>query len=86
MVLFVIGIHFSFSLIKNNLKRDYDKLISKENVENIKNKIREELKDGVEKEVLINSEDAMLLKQFLKKLKKTFINKIRFLISALDFI
>ena len=70
LVLFVIGIHFSFSLIKNNLKRDYDKLISKENVENIKNKIREELKDGVEKEVLINSEDAMLLKQFFEKIKK----------------
>lgn len=70
LVLFVIGIHFSFSLIKNNLKRDYDKLISKENVENIKNKIREELKDGVEKEVLINSEDAMLLKQFFEKIKE----------------
>lgn len=70
LVLFIIGIHFSFSLIKNNLKRDYDKLISKENVENIKNKIREELKDGVEKEVLINSEDAMLLKQFFEKIKE----------------
>ena len=36
LVLFVIGIHFSFSLIKNNLKRDYDKLISKENLKILK--------------------------------------------------
>lgn len=70
LVLFVIGVHFSFFLIKDNLKRDYDKLISKENVENIKNKIREELKDGVEKEVLINPEDAILLKKFFEKINK----------------
>ena len=49
LVLFVIGIHFSFSLIKNNLKRDYDKLISKENVENIKNKIEKNLKMELKK-------------------------------------
>ena len=36
--------YFFFSLIKNNLKRDYDKLISKENVENIKNKQEKNLK------------------------------------------
>ena len=38
--LFIAAIHFSFGLIKNELKRDYNKVISKENSEQIKNKIR----------------------------------------------
>ena len=67
--LFILAIHFSFGLIKKDLKREYTNLISKEKVENIKNKIREELKNGVEKEVLISPEDAKLLNNFLKKLK-----------------
>ena len=67
--LFVLAIHFSFGLIKKDLKREYTNLISKEKVEDIKNKIREELKSGVQKEVLINPEDAKLLNAFLKKLK-----------------
>ena len=67
--LFILAIHFSFGLIKKNLKREYTNLISKEKVEDIKNKIREELKNGAEKEVLINPEDAKLLNNFLIKLK-----------------
>ena len=67
--LFILAIHFSFGLIKKNLKREYTNLISKERVEDIKNKIREELKNGAEKEVLINPEDAKLLNNFLIKLK-----------------
>ena len=67
--LFILAIHFSFGLIKKDLKREYTNLISKEKVEDIKNKIREELKSGVQKEVLINPEDAKLLNAFLKKLK-----------------
>jgi hypothetical protein len=67
--LFILAIHFSFGLIKKDLKRDYTNLISKEKVEDIKNKIREELKNGAEKEVLIDPEDAKLLNNFLIKLK-----------------
>jgi len=67
--LFILAIHFSFGLIKKNLKREYTNLISKEKVEDIKNKIREELKNGAEKEVLIDPEDAKLLNNFLIKLK-----------------
>ena len=67
--LFILAIHFSFGLIKKDLKREYKNLISKEKVEDIKNKIRKELKNGAEKEVLINPEDAKLLNNFLIKLK-----------------
>ena len=72
--LFIAAIHFSFGLIKNELKRDYNKVISKENSEQIKNKIREELRNGIKKEDLLNDEDAKLLNTFLKKLKSELEN------------
>ncbi len=68
-VLFVIAIHFSYGMIKKDLKREYINLISKEKVEDIKNKIREELKNGIEKEILVNPDDAKLINKFLIKLK-----------------
>tara|TARA_Y100000590_G_scaffold96272_1_gene109366 strand:- start:7825 stop:8088 length:264 start_codon:yes stop_codon:yes gene_type:complete len=43
---------------------------SQENIENIKNKIRKELKNAVEKENYLSAEDAKLINQFLNKLKK----------------
>ena len=67
--LFILAIHFSFGLIKKDLKREFTNLISKEKVEEIKNKIRKELKSGNNKEVLINPEDAELLNNFLIKLR-----------------
>ena len=66
---FILAIHFSFGVIKKQIKNEYINLISKEKVESIKNKIREELKIGIEKEVLINPEDGKLLNNFLFKLK-----------------
>ena len=73
--LFIASIHFSFGLIKNELKRDYNKVISKENSEQIKNKIREELRNGIKKEDLLNDEDAKLLNDFIKKIKSELDNK-----------
>ena len=67
--LFILAIHFSFSVIKKQIKNEYLKFISKENVEYIKNKIRVELKNGIEKKNLINSDDANLINNFLIKIK-----------------
>ena len=38
---------------------------SQENIENIKNKIRKELKNAVEKENYLSAEDAKLINQFI---------------------
>ena len=43
---------------------------SQENIENIKNKIRKELKNAVEKENYLSAGDAKLINQFVNKLKK----------------
>ncbi len=68
-ILFILAIHFSFSVIKREIKNEYLDFVSKENVEHIKDKIRVELKNGIEKENLISSEDANLINNFLIKVK-----------------
>ena len=68
-VLFILAIHFSFGVIKKQIKKEYTNLISKEKIEHIKNKLREELKNGAKKESLISSDDAELVNNFLIKLK-----------------
>ena len=42
---------------------------SQENIENIKNKIRKELKNAVEKENYLSAEDAKLINQFFINLR-----------------
>ncbi len=45
-------------------------LNKKENIEEVKNKIRKEVKKGLEKDKILNDEDAILLKKFYIKIKK----------------
>ena len=43
---------------------------SKENIENVKNKLRKEMKNAVEKENYLNEEDAKLINQFINKIRQ----------------
>ena len=43
---------------------------SKENIENVKNKLRKEMKNAVEKENYLNEEDAKLINQFINKMRQ----------------
>ena len=47
----------------------FKNLSSKENVELVKDKLRKEMKDAIEKEDYINDEDAELIKKFLLKIQ-----------------
>jgi len=47
-----------------------DKFKSKENVEIVKNKMRNEIKSAIEKDSYLTPEDALLINNFLNKLKK----------------
>jgi hypothetical protein len=67
--LFIIAVHFSFGLIKNEIKREFNKLASKENAEQFKNKVREEMKNAVNKDDFIDKEDAMLINKFFSKIR-----------------
>ena len=51
-----------------------EKFKSQENIENIKDKIRDELKNAISKENYLTQEDARLINKFINKLKKELSN------------
>ena len=55
-------------------ERELDNFKSKENIENIKNKIRKELRNAVEKENYLSIDDAKLINEFINKLKQELSN------------
>ena len=63
-----------FQLTIGNLIKNYegkiDHYLSKYYIDHVKSKIREEIKNAVEKDNYINPEDAELINKFLKKLQK----------------
>ena len=71
-IFFLIGFHFTFGIVKKEIKNEMIHFTSKENIEKIKKKIREEIKNGTNKENILNEEDVKLLKAYYDKLKKNF--------------
>jgi hypothetical protein len=71
-IFFLIGFHFTFGIVKKEIKNEMIHFTSKENIEKIKKKIREEIKNGTNKENILNEEDVKLLKVYYDKLKKDF--------------
>ena len=55
-------------------ERELDNFKSKKNIENIKNKIRKELRNVVEKENYLSDDDAKLINEFINKLKQELSN------------
>tara|TARA_X000001036_G_C19920247_1_gene497295 strand:+ start:36 stop:299 length:264 start_codon:yes stop_codon:yes gene_type:complete len=49
---------------------DFQNLKSKDNVESIKNKLRDELKNAISKESYLSTDDAKLINEFINKIKK----------------
>ena len=71
----IIVINTSYNLIFAEKLETINKLFNfgnKENVEQIKNKIRSEIKSGLDKDKILNEEDKILLYKFYLKLKDEF--------------
>jgi len=68
LFLFLVAYHYSINhtikLIKNEIENNF----SKESLEIIKIKLREEMKNAINKESYINKEDAILINGFLNKI------------------
>jgi|TARA_Y100000294_G_scaffold175411_1_gene195446 hypothetical protein len=78
--LFVFFLAFLlFKLTIGSLMKTYenkiDDYLSKENLNQIKQKLREEMYDAVEKENYLKLEDAELINKFLKKLQKEIFDQ-----------
>ena len=69
---FLILVLFKLTIGKvvNDYEKKFDQFFSKEYVNQIKIKIREELKVGVEKDRILSLDDALLINKFLNKIQK----------------
>ena len=56
------------------LNNELTKLKSKENIEIIKEKLRDELRSAISKENYLSPDDAELINEFINKLKKELSN------------
>ena len=69
----IIIINVTYNLIladKLDIINKISSLDNKETMEEIKNKIRKELRSGLEKEKILDDEDAELINKFYLKIKK----------------
>jgi len=69
-ILFQITIGMKLKQMNNELQ----KLKSKETIEIIKNKLRKEMKNAINKENYLNPDDAKLINEFINKIEKELSN------------
>lgn len=72
--LFLVAFHLSYGYISKRVKSLVDERISRESLQLIKDKIKDEMKVALTKEDYISPEDAKLINMFLEKVK-TDLNK-----------
>ena len=71
LVFFLIFLLFQLTIgtVIKNYENKMDQYLSKQNLDRVKLKIREEMKNAIEKENYLQPEDAELINKFLKKLQ-----------------
>ncbi len=71
LVAFVFFLAFKITIgsLINQTENKIRNLSSKENIELVKSKMRKEIQNAIEKEDYINDQDAILIKNFIKKIK-----------------
>ena len=72
LVFFLIFLLFQLTIgtVIKNYENKTDQYLSKQNLDRVKLKIREEMKNAIKKENYLSPEDAELINNFLKKLQK----------------
>ena len=78
IIFFLVFLLFklTFGTLIKNYEKKIDAYFSKGNVNQIKEKIKEEMQNAIEKENYLDPEDAKLINKFLKKLQnEIFVQK-----------
>ena len=70
LVAIFILFQLTVGLLIKEVKKNIQVLSSKETAIQFKDKIREEIKNGLSKENILSKEDAVLLNQFYEKIKQ----------------
>lgn len=68
-LMLIIFFHLTIGPLLRNFEQKIRNLKSKENIEYIKDELREELKSAVKKENYLDEEDRKLIISFIEKLK-----------------
>ena len=71
----IVVINVTYNLIFADKLENINKILllnKKENIESVKDKIRSELKRGLEKDQILNKEDKLLIYKFYLKIKNEF--------------
>ena len=71
--IFVI-FHLTFGLLIKEIKKNSSEITSSKNILVIKDKLRKEIKNGLEKKNILNKDDAKLLKELFYKLSDEINN------------
>ena len=74
LVGFYIIFQLTIGLVLKDIKNSISNYSSEENILFVKEKIREELKNGLSKDKILSPEDAKLIKKFYFKIKKEIEN------------
>tara|TARA_E500000178_G_C16940451_1_gene716108 strand:+ start:879 stop:1142 length:264 start_codon:yes stop_codon:yes gene_type:complete len=67
--LFLAAFHFSFGYVVKKIKIELEYNLSKEKLEELKIKIKEEMRSAINKENYIKPEDAIIINKFLEKVR-----------------
>tara|TARA_Y100000741_G_C17816878_1_gene380539 strand:+ start:220 stop:486 length:267 start_codon:yes stop_codon:yes gene_type:complete len=76
-IFFLVFLLFQLTIgtVIKNYERKIDSYFSKQSLEYVKSKMREEIENAIEKENYLNPEDALLINNFLKKLQKEIFSQ-----------
>ena len=75
-IFFLVLILFKLTIGKliTDYEKKFEELLSKEYINKVKTEIRDEMRAGIEKDNILNAEDAQLINKFLIKLQKEISN------------
>ena len=65
---------FTIGYKLKNYERNLTNILSKQNIESIKQKAKDEMRIAINKDVYLDPKDAKLLNQFIKKIQKELKN------------
>lgn len=74
IILFYILFQLTIGYTVKKIKEEIYNLKSKENIELIKNKIRDEINTAIKKDKLLDERDKKLINNFIEKLRKELQN------------
>ena len=67
--LIILGFQLTFNYAKKEVERKIDEISSKENIDVIKDSLRNQIQEAIEKDDLIKKDDVILINNFIEKIK-----------------